>query len=686
MRAKSSKKINFLWIVIPLISAFLFLPFISPEDSSLGQSSEATEEAGSLPVIISENPLSKYLKKLSSFYGFKKFSKKHNNSADVQNSVCYDGNDADSPGAGDVLSSFGSGVESDSQDMVTAGVTENSVYRASDGTPISPDKAGYYYGDKYYANGEYPDTKLKKSIESSINKFHAKVAAKEGKKAAYVVKDDGRMVVEYLTNDFINNYQNSLNAPVSSDIPNIYASADRYNGARVASRDGGDFSSGGSAAGSNSDAGIMGDFSDKIGEVNYKLVNSAPASDTNNATETPQKKPPLTEKDKSDIIISSAGVFRGTRFSEPNPDAPFPPYDPEKFKNATILVDRMMMGYLRNLKIGLDSFPAGKLMSFEEAEKNGRDIFVENKKLKNPLKIFPAYDIAKVQENLHPVLHNPDVPIFFNYPRVPYTDPSTIKTGGEKLSDVFYERTGLGRILNEMDIPVEKRDSIKAEYLALDKKREENKALVIDMIANNPNLKKVNPGIIFVLGKDEKSGNMMVASPKSYLYTLSPMPSAWVTEKYKQEPLAYMPVSAAEIASNISKPGNVVVVTSPQEEFAMKQAGANTVVIISERQLASPSPESIKNNLHAIGAGVMKEMNRTSSEVDKKQIKSILDKKAAVAKAANDAIKKATDKKDIAKAVPQKGAPGGMLLRPDPNEKKESFGYTFPYYNGKGKK
>ena len=79
MKKNKSYIKSFVWVGSLLAVAFLVLPAVFPEDAALADKKLSAEAAAAqeaqdsaLPVVFSDNPLSKFFKKLSKFYGFGK--------------------------------------------------------------------------------------------------------------------------------------------------------------------------------------------------------------------------------------------------------------------------------------------------------------------------------------------------------------------------------------------------------------------------------------------------------------------------------------------------------------------------------------------------------------------------------------------------------------------------------------
>ncbi|MDR0953371.1 MAG: hypothetical protein LBM71_04210 [Elusimicrobiota bacterium] len=620
------KRFKIWWMGVAAVVVFLSLPIIFPEDKKPSQSDE---EGSALPVAMSTNPLAEYLRKFSKFYGKKNLKKQRNSYAKEEFSY----SESDGPmSQEDVLNAFMRGVDdvkkADNiyceEDFISASSAQVAPYPVlKNGVQVRPDSDGYYYQNEYYQNGTYPDDNLKKSIETALMKYHKAAAAKEGLQAVYLAEPDGSLKVDYVSADYLKNYQANLQA-------SRLGSGANYGGAQGLSAQSG----GGNRYGAGDNNALFGDMSKEYAEISDTIRQTQAASATqedNNQNADKGK-----EKAPEQLLLEVAPSAR--RFREPDTKANLPKYNREVFGNAPMFLDggkrNTFLKYLERYGISGDDIMQ-EYIPVSIYEDAGADFQKKLPKDENgdtlPFKIFSLFNGRILEKNLQEKGGNGQNDfVFVNYMRTPYSDTSA-KHGPENFSTVFYERTGLKDMLNQMQVDPAAAARLDYEYRNLDKTRNQNAKEIAEKIKKNPELKNLIPSITYVLGKSDDGSGIKVATPKSYLYTYSPFISPkWINEKFEDTQHAYLAVAPKELTDNLKIKGNMAIVTDKKVADILEKEGVQNVLVISNQDLASYTPQSIDKVLAAIKGGLAKELDLkklSESSVEKKKEKLVKDMK-----------------------------------------------------------
>lgn len=628
MKKNNSYFRSALWIGVFLAGAFLVLPAIFPEDAAVADKKLSAEAAAqgsadaALPVVFSENPLSKFFKKLSKFYGL---GKKTPTAANAAGDVVYsderavfplEASAADSPSV-----SFG---QADSS-------AAPSAFYAADGTEIKADENGYYYGQDYYKNGAYPSEELKKSIESAIARYHTAAAAAANRKPVYVQSEDGALQVQYVSDEDYSRYMSGAKMGEDGSPQNHFlGSSDRYVGATVASKEGSYNSS--SKSGDGYSKQDLGSFA-AANSIEGQLLGLNARIDRSKK-DTAQENKIAEEKAKEDYeknklqLISSADKFMNYRYVEPSQGTrSVPVYNRSIFKDKRLIADS---GFLRVLSEKFDI----QRQDFNQEMLKDASFLGRGAKDKNALKIIEqnieGADVFKVlawqkTDALHSSIHAlkkqyGDDKFYFDHVGVPVNIPNKKFEERKTFTDTFFNDTGLKYVLEAGDVKKEKIDEIEAKYQKLDERRAAFTATLKEIVARDPNIRSLKTTTTFFLGKDEND-NLVVATPKSFLYAYSSPAPEWIAGKLKGDnDRAYVAVPVDEFVSHLKDNGNVTVVTTERAENKIKDLGANTVANIDNSDLSSFDPDSIKRNMEVMSGKIMQEANRVAQSSQKESL------------------------------------------------------------------
>lgn len=199
------------------ILIFLFLPLIFPEKSNfkiLKKENVYSHEDSPLPVFPKESVLGKYVDKFKKFYkigvsdtdyaqqdaeqtSFPETNeitkdKKPNQSVDITAEDLFFSADFDD----DIYTASNPQVK---QEDNTINLQKGTVI-TKDGMTLEPTPEGYYYKDKFYKNGTYPQNANRKYIEGALSRYHSRIAKNLGKKALYFADENGNLTVSYVDN------------------------------------------------------------------------------------------------------------------------------------------------------------------------------------------------------------------------------------------------------------------------------------------------------------------------------------------------------------------------------------------------------------------------------------------------------------------------------------------------------
>ncbi len=612
------------WTAIALAGAFFVLPAIFPEDAAVIDqklsAEAAAQEAGAaaLPVVFSDNPLSKFFKKLSKFYGFGKKTP-----AEVGSDVSFS----------DEREVFPLRASAEDSSDVSFGQEGGSpavgpmIFTAADGTEIHPDANGYTYDGQYYSNGEYPSEDLKKSIENAIAMYHTSASASQGMKPVYVQNPDGSLKVQYVSDQDYDRYMGGATMGADGNPQSqFFASSNKYSGARLASKEGAASSS---KSGSDNGKGF-GSFSSEDTSLSGRFATLSTKLDQNKqdtakeAEEQQKKEKEEFEKNKWQLL-NSAGRFLESRYVEPSQGKrTIPSYDGKLFKDKALIIDK---SFARELveKFGVKEDDFNKAM-FREANmtRSGRgkeQDFLDNirKQIKNDdiFKILSGQRSEPLTHAIHSLKKEYGDNMFFDHIGVPVNEPGKKLSEKKSFTDTFFVDTGLRDVLKAADVKDDRIAAIEEEYKTLDENRKEFSKTLRDVISKDPNLKSLKNNSTFLLGA-KNDGKVVIASSKAFFYRYATPPSDWIEEKSKQEPeKAYISLSVEEFAAHLKDSGTVTIVTTPSAEEKLKALGANTVAYIPNEDLSSFAPAAIRRNAEILSDKIIQETTRVAQASQK---------------------------------------------------------------------
>lgn len=616
----------FIWVLAAL-ALFLVVPFVFQEDIGGKNGSGASMDGeGLLPVVSSENPLTKYMKKLAEFYGLKKKEAPARNSfaegdGYYEEGLVYMKEAFDallaSPKEGSSSYEWDSGLSDEEIDSVRAaygkgdGISlERGTVIASPGLVLKPSLSGYSIEGKFYKNGTYPSLKDKRNIEKALSKFHKEKAAQKGLTAAYVRNPDGSLSVKYMS-------PGSLAAPVSG---NLYASntnrdRDYYRGARIISRKDSDPSSAeGRLSGGSSKKGDSSSFDDietayeslsnRIREyLNDKEASSEEEKTQGDPSEQNLSRDLIANSNRAPVSLLMTSQLRQSPNKIPS----------EEYLNAPIVALRLPNIYANIGSVSdlLRRYGIKDNLNFREKQlpiiapgtsrEEIREIMSEWGKTLQELKseegLLRVFSPAMIPDTVFTGGNN-DPDIYVGYPRVPYMD---INRAGQPVptsfSEVFLNRTGLSNMLYAMggpqgvDLDVA---ALQERYYALDNMRGENNKY-LQTLGENKALRKQMPKVVFYLGKMAKNeGNVAVASPSSFLYVYAPnMAPDFILGGDKMSSFRQMPAEIFLDNVNESGSNNIVIVNDDKIKDTLNKAGVKNVSVIETDRLSSGTPEDV---------------------------------------------------------------------------------------------
>jgi hypothetical protein len=612
------------WTAIALAGAFFVLPAIFPEDAAVIDqklsAEAAAQEAGAaaLPVVFSDNPLSKFFKKLSKFYGFGKKTP-----AEVGSDVSFS----------DEREVFPLRASAEDSPEVSFGQEGGSpaagpmIFTAADGTEIHPDANGYTYDGQYYSNGEYPSEDLKKSIENAIARYHTSASASQGLKPVYVQNPDGSLKVQYVSDQDYDRYMGGATMGADGNPQSqFFASSNKYSGARLASKEGAtSFSKSGSDEGkgfgslSAEDTSLSGRFA----TLNTKLDQNK--KDTAKEAEEQQKKEKEEFEKNKWQLLNSASKFQSFMYVDPSAGKrTVPTYNADKFKGKPLVIDAsFVFRFAKSFGVEESDFNTSlrKTTLTQDPREKEQDFaknILEQVKEDKVFKVISGQTGGQITHAVHHIKKEyGDDNVYFDHIGVPVNDPDKKLSERKSFTDTFFKDTGLKDVLTAADVKQDKIDAIEAEYQKLDESRKAFTATLKEVVAKDPNLKSLKTSTTFLLGKDDNN-NLVVATPKSFLYVYSTSAPAWIAEKYKQDTeRAYISVPVEEVTRHLKDNGTVTVVTNKEAEQKIIELGANTVANISNKYLSSFTPAAISSNMEILSGKIMQETTRVAQSSQK---------------------------------------------------------------------
>ena len=219
-------KKNILRLLILAVIIFLLLPLIFPEKADfkiLKKESIYFHEDSPLPIFPKESALDKYANKFKKFYkvGMPKLSEKQkdmeqaeiieieenkntNQNVDITAEDLFFSDDFE-----DDIFEANSNIENEQKNN-TVNLQKGTVL-TQDGLILAPTQEGYYYKDKFYKNGTYPQNTNRRYIEGALSRYHSRIAKNLGKKALYFADENGNLTVSYV-NELPNQTSPSIDA------------------------------------------------------------------------------------------------------------------------------------------------------------------------------------------------------------------------------------------------------------------------------------------------------------------------------------------------------------------------------------------------------------------------------------------------------------------------------------------
>lgn len=622
MKKSKSYFKGFMWTGILLAGAFFVLPAVFPEDAAIIDkklSAEASMQDGqnsALPVVFSDNPLSKFFKKLSKFYGL---GKKTPSSSD---GVSFSADREVFP----LTASAGDSPEVSFGQEGGSPSAASMIFAAADGTEIKPDENGYFYGKEYYKNGQYPSEALKKSIENSIAKYHTLTAQEQQMHPVYVQNPDGSLKVQYVSSDDYAKYMGGATMGADgSPQSSFFASSNRYSGAKIESKESGMSSSKSSGGSSSSQGGSFsvddGSMGGRFATLNARLEQNK--KDTAKEAEEQQQKEKEDFEKKKLELLSSSERFKSNTYVEPSSSKrQIPAYNKDTFDKKPMILDRMFLtrfltsfrvntGNIDNKNVktaSLVQWPGGKEEDFAANilnEVGGEKTF----------KVLAGQTGGELIHDIHAIKKKVgEENVFFDHIAAPVNDYDKPKEERKSFKDTFFEDTGLKDVLRAAEVNNKEIARIEEEYKKIDEQNAKFVGELREIIKQDPTLRNLKPSTTIFLGKD-KDANLVVATPVSFLYKFSPSAPKWISDKIKssKEPEAYISVTPEEFLSHIKDDGSVIVTTYEEAQNKLKQLGARAVPLIKDQRLSSFSPDDIKYNMEQISNAVIFEAKRVAT-------------------------------------------------------------------------
>ncbi|MDR1123456.1 MAG: hypothetical protein LBL61_02400 [Elusimicrobiota bacterium] len=651
MKIKIKKRYGIFSGVFAACALFLMLPVIFSDEPAplLALAAVAEDEDGapafSLPVVSSGNPLSRYLRQAGEFYGL---TKKRQTAFGRGRGVLPPAPDED--------------YTDEERECIFASYARERIARKAAAAParedaaeqaitVQPDGKGYYYEGRYYKNGVYPAPELKKHIESSITKFHAAQAAKQGKRAAYVLQDDGSLWVKYMPQAELDK---KLNIPfsVKGGLGGpLYASGNIYDGARVASKN----ESGGGRA--SSAGGSRNDVPDDINS--YEIFNRAErkiaevqkAARQQQQQQAQQQPPPSVHKpadrpdndnggnnDAAKLLLESipdnrrlVNWLNRKKYHEQ------PDYEQEKFGNAPVYLDRRLMS-----KLNIDSDNFGK----DENDKSyfKGSVFDANPEDLDGSKVF----FASYHEGLEKL--NKTKLVFANFINVPPYDPDNPNDKNLSYTDRYYKGTGLEKILTEqMGIKQDKIQEIEKSYAELDKGRDIFLKKKEEFFEKYPSLKKLNIEFYYIIGKE--GNNVLVATINSSWYATTPdtIPDGPEYHPEDKDAKPFTSVPAKRFHETISDPSKIATLFMVGTGKNVTLPSGKIATGLQAWELDSPFPGDLENIQRkrgdALSKNIQGKIDQQAEEEIQKKIAVAKAKKADEEKAKRNAEKKKQEQK-----------------------------------------
>lgn len=645
-KSNKSKTTAGLTMVAAAVITFLLLPvfFSDQPENLLLENNDGIE--GSLPVIMSENPLSKYLRKAKSFYSM---GKKNNTAFGQARGVLppppdqeYTDEERAAIFASLTRARIAAAVQTQSSgEQGQTAANANSIV-------VQPDARGYYYGDKYYANATYPegaDAALKKSIENSIFSFHEAQAQKEGKSAAYVLQDDGSLLVKYLPKKEFD----ALRLGKGGD---YYAAANKYSGAKILSKNasGGQESYSRSGGGQNTSAdGVFGDvgasyFAASSKSAGMRVQSKAaaaqkPQQDNNQGGGSGQ------QDDKK--FIEDLKEFDKEAFHQPGrlrrggENFPFK-YDDKTFDDKQSYIEKKLLdGPLANLGLSLGDFKNAKAADLSDKafrEKLRADAQAEDGphvKVFDGSNGFETYRILRDENFFAQTPSRTDRTssgireqrgsyevdkIFLNFVSVPAYNPGNPPNPDTVYSDTYWKNTALGPTLRQMEADPAKIKEIEAGYKRLDARNVVVKKEIEAFLAANPSLKDLDIELYYVLGRE---GNKIIVAAKNSMFYAANQGLAPKDKKYNPDDpnKLYVSVNEEDFKKDYNNPKKIstgFAITDNGEDAAI---GDKKIYGKTTEEISSTAVKDLEARLNAAGKAIYFELQNTLDEQTKQKIK-----------------------------------------------------------------
>ncbi|MDR0645636.1 MAG: hypothetical protein LBG46_01200 [Elusimicrobiota bacterium] len=586
---------------------------------------------GSLPVIMSENPLSKYFKKAASFYGL---------GGNERNAFGRGRGKLPAPPAENYTDEERTAIfAAHAKEKVAARSNAASAPSASANTQkqfdtetisLQPDKKGYHYEGKYYKNGAYPDASLKKQIENSIAEFHKSKADEEGKTAAYVLQDDGSMIVKYLSRRDLAGY--GVNGG-SYDYGGGSSSgfSDRYDGAVFLSKNNSGGRSGGGLSSSGGVADYNGDFSAGYSAVRGKLEDIKKNNISREALQIAQSAQEISENRRRQEIMQiiremrnlseAVNIFDEKRFT------PVPPVKENK-KDTEAITDKDNTYISKALQTQLEALGI-RCRTCKKIEYPNNIYAEAGKLLENKLNIFDANNgyweyFEKISESEGAKVFKPgdnkDNKIWLNVLSIPSYTP-----GGDKnIVDIFFKDNGFENMLKQMGVGNDQIEKLKTQYEKLDEYISKANEKIDRFYEDNPSLKR--PEVIYILGKDEnadpRNRKFWVATDKfwGYALTQNAVPEGETFEGEADE--YYKEIGGRELSEKLQNPNVITVIVESDNNDNNQKKDKNQKIEIFDKPAVNmstpPTPsdmERVRAELDKVSFSLAaKDMQKTTSQ------------------------------------------------------------------------